>query len=164
MARHGEREPGPSAAFVSKKKRIRDSCYALFRAHRPKASLLKAMAPLVGLFKVVRLIEAGEGLGASGPSSGPQRRQSVAQSVGLSAVKVPVDAWHFIPPLGAILRGLRVEDRATKGCFNVTSTRVFSDLWYQKKHSPYENLRRDDHPSKNEPKRVETGRDMSLQS
>ena len=58
----------------------------------------------------------------------------------------------------------KATNRATKGCFNVTSTRVFSDLWYQKKHSPYENLRRDDHPSKNEPKRVETGRDMSLQS
>ena len=32
--------------------------------------------------------------------------------------------------------------RATKGCFNVTSTRVFSDRWYHKKHSSYENLRR----------------------
>ena len=37
--------------------------------------------------------------------------------------------------------------RATNGCFNVTSTRVFSDQWYQKQHSPYENVRRDDHPS-----------------
>ena len=47
--------------------------------------------------------------------------------------------------------------RATKGCFNVTSTRVFSDQFCQKKHSSYENLRRDDHSSKNELKRVETG-------
>ena len=38
-----------------------------------------------------------------------------------------------------------VAARATQGCFNVTSTRVFSDRLYQKKHSPYENLRRDDH-------------------
>ena len=34
---------------------------------------------------------------------------------------------------------------AAKGCFNVTSTRVFSDQFCQKKHSPYETLRRDDH-------------------
>ena len=54
--------------------------------------------------------------------------------------------------------------RAAKGGFNVTSTRVFSDKFCQKKHLPYENLRRDDHPSKNELKRVETDRDMSLES
>ena len=54
--------------------------------------------------------------------------------------------------------------RATQGCFNCTSTGVFGDRTCQKKHTPYENLRRDDHPSKNEPKRVETDRDMSLES
>ena len=59
---------------------------------------------------------------------------------------------------------LIVSTRAAKGCFNVTSTRVFSDQFCQKKHLPDENLRRDDHSSKNELKRVETGRDMSLES
>ena len=38
-------------------------------------------------------------------------------------------------------------DGATKGCFDVTSTRVFSDQWYHKTHAPYETLKRDDHPS-----------------
>ena len=70
----------------------------------------------------------------------------------------------FATNAGARLADGTVKHRATKGCFNVTSTRVFSNRWYQKTHSPYENLRRDDHPSKNEPKRVETGRDMSLES
>ena len=46
--------------------------------------------------------------------------------------------------------------RATKGCFDVTSTRVFSDQFSQEKHSWHETLTRDDHPSKNEPKRAET--------
>ena len=59
---------------------------------------------------------------------------------------------------------LAVGIRATQGCFNCTSTGVVGDRTCQKKHTPYENLRRDDHPSKNEPKRVETGRDMSLES
>ena len=49
----------------------------------------------------------------------------------------------------AASRGARDDDGfgawAAKGCFNVTSTRVFGDRLYQKKHSPYENLRRDDH-------------------
>ena len=36
---------------------------------------------------------------------------------------------------------------AAKGCFNVTSTRVFRDHFCQNKHSPYETLRRDDHSS-----------------
>ena len=54
--------------------------------------------------------------------------------------------------------------RATQGCFNCTSTGVFGDRMCQKKDPPFENLRRDDHSSKNEPKRVETDRDMSLES
>ena len=58
----------------------------------------------------------------------------------------------------------QVRGRATQGCFNVTSTRVFSDRTCQKKHPPFENLKRDDHSSKNQLKRVETDRDMRLQS
>ena len=54
--------------------------------------------------------------------------------------------------------------RATQGCFNVTSTQVFSDTMCQKAHPPFENLKRDDHSSKNQLKRVEPDRDMSLES
>ena len=50
-----------------------------------------------------------------------------------------------------------------KGGFNVTSTRVFSDDFFQKKHSSFDTLKRDDHSSKNELKRVETDRDLGLQ-
>ena len=37
--------------------------------------------------------------------------------------------------------------RATRGCFNATSTRVFSDKLSQETHSPDKTLKRDDHPS-----------------
>ena len=36
-------------------------------------------------------------------------------------------------------------DRATKGCFNGTSTRVLSDKVSHEKRSPYETLKKDDH-------------------
>ena len=57
-----------------------------------------------------------------------------------------------------------VADRATQGCFNCTSNGVFGDRMCQKKHPRFENLKRDDHSSKNQLKRVETDRDMSLES
>ena len=37
--------------------------------------------------------------------------------------------------------------RATKGCFDMTSTRVFRDQRCRETRSPYETLKRDDHPS-----------------
>ena len=60
--------------------------------------------------------------------------------------------------------GLDVPDRATQGCFNVTSNCFFGDTLYQKTHPAFKNLKRDDHPSKNQLKREETDRDMSLES
>jgi hypothetical protein len=66
--------------------------------------------------------------------------------------------------VAVLVRRRNVARRATQGCFNVTSTRVFSDRTCQKNYPPFENLKRDDHSSKNQLKRVETDRDMRLQS
>ena len=51
---------------------------------------------------------------------------------------------------------------AGKGWFNVASTWVFRARAFQKQHSRFETVPRDDHSSKNQPKRVENDRDMSL--
>ena len=84
---------------------------------------------------------------------------------GLARVEAGLGVGDVLRVSGDAEDALAVEAAwAAKGCFNVTSTRVFSDQFCQKKHLPDENLRRDDHSSKNELKRVETGRDMSLES
>ena len=62
----------------------------------------------------------------------------------LASARSPCERLH----VGCVLvRDRRVLSRATKECFNGTSTRVCSDRWSQNTHSPYEDLRRDDHPS-----------------
>jgi hypothetical protein len=45
---------------------------------------------------------------------------------------------------------------------NVASTCVFRARAFRKKHPRFETVPRDDRSSKNQPKRVENGRDMSL--
>ena len=46
--------------------------------------------------------------------------------------------------------------------FNVASTLVFRARAFRKKHPRFETVPRDDRSSKNQPKRVENGRDRSL--
>ena len=110
------------------------------------------------------LPDAEEAAGRRGVDGGPEDVGEVADGGRAKVRVVGFEGDHGFT-VAALERAGDVESAwAAQGCFNVTSTRVFGDQFCQKKHSPYEYLKRDDHSSKNELKRVETGRDMSLES
>ena len=61
-------------------------------------------------------------------------RDGTFATAGLPDLRLESGRWYY-----------EVTVRATQGCFNCTSARVFGDRLCQKKHPPYETLRRDDH-------------------
>ena len=108
---------------------------------------LKMVAGREGEVKVVAQSLAFVGVGAGAKRDGGLTAVDDDGGTTASAICAMLNGAYGDEERGpeAFREGAMVDARATKGCFNVTSTRVFSDRWYQQNHSPYENLRRDDH-------------------